>query len=58
MASIEISIICQECGSPLAATLRKAGKWNQDSILDVAPCEKCMARAKDEGFEEGKESES
>lgn len=46
--AIEIDVICEECKGTLTAS------WYKDQLF-VEPCEVCMDRAKDQGFDEGYE---
>ena len=47
MAEIEIDIdlICNECNAALD------GNWYRHQLY-IEPCEKCLGKAKDEGYEE------
>ena len=47
------AITCKECGGNLECDTSVDG--DNDIILEVQPCSKCMADAKDEGYEEGHE---
>lgn len=47
--ALNIEFHCLECGSELDASF---AQYDNERI-DVGPCEKCLAEAKDEGHEEG-----
>jgi hypothetical protein len=54
-ADIAISVRCTECGTELEIVRTNVGRMNQDDIvLDVEPCEKCLGAAKSDGYDEGK----
>jgi hypothetical protein len=52
---VAISVRCTECGTELEIVRTNVGRANQDDIvLDVEPCEKCLGTAKSDGYDEGK----
>lgn len=52
---LEITIICNVCGSTLDATQEHSYRGAPPQVC-VEPCAKCLKRAKDDGREEGEDA--
>lgn len=50
----ELEIECAECGKALEANFESRG-FGPGVFLSVAPCEKCMEKADEAGWERGRE---
>ncbi|MDD4402897.1 MAG: hypothetical protein PHI24_13885 [Desulfitobacteriaceae bacterium] len=53
---IEFSVYCAECGEGLC-NLSDVKQNSWDNKVYVAPCPRCLERAKDEGYQEGQEAD-
>jgi hypothetical protein len=50
--AVEIELYCARCGEGICANGTATRKRNQECFV-IEPCETCLSRASDKGFEEG-----
>lgn len=55
--SIEIDVQCENCGEDLTVVLTIPLTSQADLKMRVTPCETCLERKHDEGFDAGRMSE-
>lgn len=53
MSNITLSVACDQCGEELEVACLASNRRHEDMVLRVTPCPKCLAEAKDKGYDEG-----
>ena len=49
--SVDIIVVCS-CGNNLSSQVTVSSNYKENLIFIVEPCEKCLEKARDEGYEE------